>query len=133
VAYPLRFFLQRVGHSGQVAQRRVGHRFSPGFDEFLWYNCYTSCDSTSMSERAAPFAAIQNVESVLRRYGRYFFILTTPISGPIFLHRAIGWVGGRLYSVIFEIREDAEGEFYHLVTLWKATPAERRLYEENAC
>jgi len=38
----------------------------------------------------------------------------------------------RLYSVIFEIREDAEGEFYHLVTLWKATPAERRLYEENA-
>jgi uncharacterized DUF497 family protein len=47
-------------------------------------------------------------------------------------HRAIGWVGGRLYSVIFEIREDAEGEFYHLVTLWKATPAERKLYEENA-
>jgi uncharacterized DUF497 family protein len=25
-------------------------------------------------------------------------------------HRAIGWVGDRLYSVIFEIREDAEGE-----------------------
>jgi uncharacterized DUF497 family protein len=47
-------------------------------------------------------------------------------------HRAIGWVGDHLYSVIFEIREDAEGEFYHLVTLWKATPAERKLYEENA-
>jgi uncharacterized DUF497 family protein len=46
-------------------------------------------------------------------------------------HRAIGWVGDRLYSVIFEIREDAEGEFYHLVTLWKATAAERKLYEEN--
>ena len=46
-------------------------------------------------------------------------------------HRAIGWVGGRLYSVIFEICEDAEGEFYHLVTLWKATAAERKLYEEN--
>jgi uncharacterized DUF497 family protein len=44
-------------------------------------------------------------------------------------HRAIGWVGDRLYSVIFEIREDAEG---HLVTLWKATVAERKLYEENA-
>jgi hypothetical protein len=40
-------------------------------------------------------------------------------------------VRGLLYSVIFEIREDAEGEFYHLVTLWKATSAERKLYEEH--
>jgi hypothetical protein len=47
-------------------------------------------------------------------------------------HRAIGWVGNRPYSVIFEIREDSEGEFYHLVALWKATPPERKLYEENA-
>ncbi len=47
-------------------------------------------------------------------------------------HRAIGWVGERLYSVIFEIRKDAEGEFYHLVTLWKATREERKLYEEHA-
>jgi uncharacterized DUF497 family protein len=46
-------------------------------------------------------------------------------------HRAIGWVGDRLYSVIFEIHEDAEGEFYHLVTLWGATQEEQRLYEEN--
>jgi uncharacterized DUF497 family protein len=46
-------------------------------------------------------------------------------------HRAIGWVRGRLYSVIYEIREDAEGELYHLVTLWKATSTERKLYEEH--
>jgi uncharacterized DUF497 family protein len=45
--------------------------------------------------------------------------------------RAIGWVGRRLYSVIFEVREDDEGEFYHLVTLWKATREEHELYEEN--
>jgi len=31
------------------------------------------------------------------------------------------WVNERLFSVIFEIREDKEGEFYHLVTLWKST------------
>lgn len=31
-------------------------------------------------------------------------------------YRAIGWVKGKLYSVIFEIREDDEGEYYHLVT-----------------
>ena len=29
-------------------------------------------------------------------------------------YRAIGWVGGRLYSVIFEFREDEEGEIIHL-------------------
>jgi hypothetical protein len=37
-----------------------------------------------------------------------------------------------LYTVIFEVREDEEGEFYHLVTLWKATREERALYEENS-
>jgi len=46
--------------------------------------------------------------------------------------RAIGWAGERLYSLIFEIRQDAEGEFLHLVTLWKATSEERKLYEENS-
>jgi uncharacterized DUF497 family protein len=48
-------------------------------------------------------------------------------------YRAIGWVGDRLYSVIFEVRDDdEEGEFYHLVTLWKATKQERQLYEEHS-
>ena len=47
-------------------------------------------------------------------------------------YRAIGWVGGKLYSVIFEIREDRHGEYAHLVTLWKATRQERKLYEENS-
>jgi len=47
-------------------------------------------------------------------------------------YRAIGWAGQRLYSVIFEIREDAEGEYFHLVTLWKATREERELYEEHS-
>jgi uncharacterized DUF497 family protein len=31
--------------------------------------------------------------------------------------RAIGWVAGTLYSVIYEVRQDSDGEFYHLVTL----------------
>ena len=46
-------------------------------------------------------------------------------------YRAIGWASGRLYSVIFEIREDADGEYHHLITLWKATKEERKLYEEH--
>jgi uncharacterized DUF497 family protein len=45
--------------------------------------------------------------------------------------RAIGWVRATLYSLIFEVREDEDGEFYHLVTLWKATREEQRLYEEQ--
>ena len=45
--------------------------------------------------------------------------------------RAIGLVSGQLYSLIFEVREDVEGEFYHLVTLWKSTREEQALYERN--
>jgi len=45
-------------------------------------------------------------------------------------YRAIGWAGEQLYAVIFEVREDGEGEYYHLITLWKATKQEQELYEE---
>lgn len=44
---------------------------------------------------------------------------------------ATGWVNGRLFSLVYEIRKDAEGEYYHLVTLGKATKEEIALYEEN--
>lgn len=45
--------------------------------------------------------------------------------------RAIGWVKAKLYSIIFEVREDKDGEFFHLVTLWKSTVEEVDLYEKN--
>ena len=44
---------------------------------------------------------------------------------------AIGWVGQRLYSLIVEIRKDGDGEFYHLVTLWKSTAEEEEFYADN--
>ena len=47
-------------------------------------------------------------------------------------YRAIGWVREQLYTVIFEVREDEEGEYYHLVTLWKATKQEQQLYAEHS-
>ena len=47
-------------------------------------------------------------------------------------YRAIGWVRDQLFAVIFEVREDKEGEFYHLVTLWKATKQEQQLYAEHS-
>ena len=46
-------------------------------------------------------------------------------------YRAIGWAKGRLFSLIFEVRQDRLGEYYRLVTLWRATEQERKLYEEN--
>ncbi len=34
--------------------------------------------------------------------------------------------------MIFEIREDGLGEYYRLVTLWRATKEERKLYESSS-
>ena len=45
--------------------------------------------------------------------------------------RAIGWSGGRMCSVIFEIRRDGHGEYYHLVTAWKATKQEVQAYADQ--
>lgn len=44
----------------------------------------------------------------------------------------LGWVGDQLYSLVFEIREDKDGEYYHFVTLWKSTKEEQELYEEHS-
>lgn len=41
-------------------------------------------------------------------------------------------MGERLFAVIFEVREDTEGEYFHLVNLWKATQEEQKLYEEHS-
>lgn len=45
--------------------------------------------------------------------------------------RATGWVQGELYTVVYEDRKDKDGQYYHLVTLWKATKREKLIYEEN--
>ena len=46
-------------------------------------------------------------------------------------YRAIGWCRGRLCSVVFEIRHDLKGDYFHLVTAWKATKQEEQSYAEN--
>ena len=40
-----------------------------------------------------------------------------------------GWDNAS-YTLIFEVRQDGGGEYYHLVTLWKASKEEHQLYEE---
>jgi len=46
-------------------------------------------------------------------------------------YRAIGWSRGRLCSVVFEIRRDREGDYYRLITAWKATKQEEQAYAEQ--
>ncbi len=45
--------------------------------------------------------------------------------------RAIGWCNGRLCSVIYEIRVDGEGEYFHLITAWRSTTQEEQMYAEH--
>ena len=45
--------------------------------------------------------------------------------------RAIGWSRGQICTVIFEIRHDSYGEYYRLVTAWKATKQEEQTYAEQ--
>ncbi len=45
--------------------------------------------------------------------------------------RAIGWCRDRLCSVIFEIRRDHEGDYYRLITAWKATKQEEDAYADQ--
>jgi uncharacterized DUF497 family protein len=46
-------------------------------------------------------------------------------------YRAIGFVGNKLTTLIFEFREDDQGEYYHFVTYWPSTKTERALYEKS--
>jgi hypothetical protein len=66
-----------------------------------------------------------------RRFSRTHTILT---NARTCLNNAgrIGWVREQLYTVIFEVREDEQGEYYHLVTLWRATKQEQQLYAEHS-
>jgi len=47
-------------------------------------------------------------------------------------YRAIGWVQDRMFTLIFEVREDRFGDYCHLVTLWRSTHEEHELYEDNS-
>lgn len=47
-------------------------------------------------------------------------------------YKAIGFVGGKLVTLIVEVREDELGEYEWLVTLWKSTPSEAKIYDKNS-
>lgn len=45
-------------------------------------------------------------------------------------YTGIGFAKGLLITVVYEFREDLEGEFIWLVTYWKTTKAEAKIYEK---
>jgi uncharacterized DUF497 family protein len=100
----------------------------------LWYNSYTnrrfqfdqrkSEGLRAKSERGIGFEEAQEIFS-----HPYYLDQRSDMPEQ---YRAIGWVGADLYALIFEVREDKQGEHYHLVTLWKATKQEQQLYEEHS-
>jgi uncharacterized DUF497 family protein len=101
----------------------------------LWYNCYITAMRYSFSIaksetlRKNPKRGI-GFEEAQEIFERPYY--QDQRSDNPEQYRAIGWVKGRLFTLIFEIREDRIGEYYRLVTLWRATQEERKLYEKNA-
>ena len=99
----------------------------------IWYNCYTHRfhfgERKSGQLRANPKRGIGFEEAQEVFSHPYYLDQRTDWPEQ---YRAIGWVGEQLYTVIFEVREDEEGEYYHLVTLWKATKQEQQLYGEHS-
>lgn len=98
------------------------------------YNCYTILQMRFRYSKAKSLKLKQKRGIGFEEIKELFF-------GPYFLDQvsddpeqwvAVGWVNADLYSVIYEEREDMDGLYYHLVTLWKSTKAERLLYEEHS-
>ncbi len=82
-----------------------------------WYNSHITCASASILERARASERIPGVALGSKRRKSLF---TKPYwldqrSDVPEQYLAVGWVRDRLYSVIFEAREDEEGEILHLV------------------
>ena len=85
----------------------------------MWYNCYTEMrfqfdPRKSKRLRANPRRGIEFEEVQQLFFRPYWLDQRSDVPEQ---YRAIGWVGDRLYSVIFEVREDEEGEILRLVTL----------------
>lgn len=102
----------------------------------LWYNCYILCSimkfkyDTKKSDhlRNNPKRGIgfEEVQEIFEHF--YYEDLRKDDPAQ---YRATGWAGGKLFTVIYEHRNDSQGIYYHLVTLWKATKQEVKNYVEN--
>ena len=105
-----------------------------GLRHRMWYKGYTglrfhfeALKDRKLREDRERGVGFAEAEEIFRH--RYFLSHRSEIPEQFC---ATGWVKGRMHSLVYEIRTDEDGEFYHLVTLWKATKEEIALYGENA-
>jgi hypothetical protein len=89
----------------------------------MWYKTYT------LRERCGSSSIRQRVNASARCAASAYYL--DQLTGEPEQWVAIGWVNARLYTVVFEERTDATGDYYHLVTLWKSTTGERKKHEES--
>jgi uncharacterized DUF497 family protein len=75
-------------------------------------------------KRGIGFEEVQEVFS-----HQYYLDQRSDLPEP---YRAIGWAGSSCTPSFSKCVRDEEGEYYHLVTLWKATKQERQLYGEHS-
>jgi uncharacterized DUF497 family protein len=114
-----------------LANESVG-RVSPLSQERRkWYNSYIKM---RVQLDAVKNREVQRKHGVSLEEAREIFdqayVVDAKVDDPE-QFRAIGWSRGRLCSVIFEMRRDSDGEYYHLVTAWKATKQEIQAYAEQ--
>ncbi len=100
----------------------------------MWYNCYTGLRLHFDAEKSRRLRANRKRLIGFEEAAELFCEprCIDQRSDTREQYRAVGWVAGKLYTVIFEIRLDDLGEYYHLVTLWKATAEDRKVYEASA-
>lgn len=81
----------------------------------------------SKSEKLKKDRGLSFEEAAQAIEGRHF---TAQKSEDPEQYLGVGFAKGELITVIYEFREDNEGEFIWLVTYWKATKKEAKYYEE---
>ena len=112
-------------------QRREGAKNTVLFCGFRWYNCYIltsfkfDWDKSRVVKRKRGFS-LEDAQEIFDQV----YVVDQKSDDPE-QFRAIGWCLGRLCSVIFEIRRDSRGEYYHLITAWQCTEQEEQSYAEN--
>jgi hypothetical protein len=114
-------------HCAAEFRQRVSDLRHPICPASEWHNSHIRCGSASTRERVSASGRIRAWDRVRRSpelFSRPYWLDQRSHVPERFL--AVGWVGDRLYSVIFEIREDEAGEFMHLVTLLRSTEVNKR-------
>ena len=100
----------------------------------VWYNSYTSKlrikynleKSLALKSNPKRGASFEDAQEIFLHHNCEDMKNDDPIQ-----FRIIGWIKGQLYTLIYEVRNDSKGEYFHLITLWKSTTQERKIYEKE--